>query len=72
MSGLIKCEDDAEITMTFSNLELSNLKLYLPYYVLLITFIIGYFILTSENYSNLMDEYIDKEVELQRKAKRDN
>ena len=64
LSGLIRCEDDASIETTFSNLELSNLKLYLPYYGLLITFICGYFILTSENYKNLMDEYIDREVHL--------
>ena len=71
LSGLIKCEDDANLSVTFSNLELSNLKLYMPYYVLLLTFIIGYFILTSENYQNLMNEYINKEVELQQKAKKD-
>ena len=65
LSGLIKCEDDASLSVTFSNLELSNLKLYMPYYVLLLTFIIGYFILTSQNYQNLMNEYIDKEVQLQ-------
>ena len=71
LSGLIKCEDDASLATTFSNLELSNLKLYLPNYVLLITFIIGYFILQSENYKHLMDKYIDREVMLQRQAKKD-
>ena len=40
-------------------------------YVLLITFIIGYFILQSENYKHLMDKYIDREVMLQRQAKKD-
>ena len=71
LSGLIRCEDDITLETTFSNLELSNLKLYLPYYGLLITFIIGYFILTSENYKNLMDDYIDREVHLQQQAKKD-
>lgn len=50
LSGLIRCEDDASLATTFSNLELSNLRLYLPYYVLLVTFIVGYFILQSESY----------------------
>ena len=48
-----------------------NLKLYLPYYALLITFIIGYYILTSEHYQQLMDEFIDQEIMMQRQAKKD-
>ena len=47
------------------------MKLYLPYYALLLTFILGYFILTSENYESLLNKYIDREVALQRQAKFD-
>ena len=71
LSGLLKCEDDAILAKTFSNLEFINLKLYLPYYVLLITFIVSYFILTSENYQELLEENINREIELQKQAKED-
>ena len=50
ISGLLSCEDDDTPSPTFSNLEYINMKLYMPYYALLLTFILGYFILTSENY----------------------
>ena len=50
ISGLLSCEDDDTPSQTFSNLEYINMKLYMPYYALLLTFILGYFILTSENY----------------------
>jgi len=45
------------------------MKLYMPYYTLLLTFILGYFILTSENYQSLTNKYIDREVALQRRAR---
>lgn len=47
LSGLIMCVDDPAISTAFSNLELINLKLYVPYYALLIIFILAYFILSS-------------------------
>ena len=64
LSGLIRCEDDPNLSTTFSNLELINLKLYLPYYVLLITFIVSYFILTSANYQDLLEQNINREIDL--------
>jgi hypothetical protein len=69
ISGLIKCEDDDTLSQTFSSLEYINMKLYLPYYSLLLTFILGYLILTSENYKSLTDKYIERELTLQRSAK---
>ena len=55
LSGLVRCEDDPRIATTFSQLELINMRLYLPYIALLLTFILGHFILTSQNYHDLMD-----------------
>ena len=71
LSGLIRCEDDPAIETTYSNLEFMYLKMYLPYYVLLTAFILGFFILKSENYQHLMEKYIDKEIQLQKQAKKD-
>lgn len=48
LSGLIKCEDSD--VLTYSNLEFVNFMLYLPYLALLLTFVIGYFIQTSDHY----------------------
>ena len=50
LSGLLKCEDDDTLSKTYSNLESINIKLYLPYYMLLITFVLAHYILTSTNY----------------------
>lgn len=69
ISGLLKCDDDDLFSQTFANLEYVNMKLYMPYYTLLLTFILGYFILTSENYQSLTNKYIDREVALQRRAR---
>lgn len=66
----MKCEDDETLSTTFSNLEYINLKLYAPYYVLLITFVLAHYILTSSNYQNLMEKYINREMRLQEKAKK--
>lgn len=68
-SGLLRCEDDPKLGVAFSNLEYINFQLYLPYCVLLIAFILGHFILTSENYQNLMESVIEKEARM-REAKR--
>ena len=68
-SGLISCEDDEQLNVAFSNHEYNNFKLYLPYCILLIAFILGHFILTSENYQNLMEDVIEKEARM-REARR--
>ena len=39
--------------------------LYAPYFVLLITFVLSYFIMTSDTYKSLLQHYIEKEVKMQ-------
>lgn len=57
---------EPDLNSTYENPELKNLKLYFPYVMLLLTFVIAYFILNSQNYQTLMNYYIEQEVKLHR------
>jgi hypothetical protein len=57
---------EPDLNSAYKNSELQNLKLYLPYVMLLLTFVIAYFILNSQNYQTLMNYYIEQEVKLHR------
>ena len=56
--------------VAYKNIEFVNFKLYLPYYALLLTFILSYFILTSQNYASLLQYYIDQEIAIKRRNQR--
>ena len=66
---MLSCEVLSEQNDAFASVELQNMQLYLPYFALLVTFVLSYFILTSENYQSLLQHYIDKEVKLQMQNK---
>ena len=51
--GIVNCQESQD-NKAYMNMELVNFKLYLPYYALLLTFVLSYFILTSQNYSSLL------------------
>ena len=63
LTGLIRCDKMA--VEAYSSLELQNMMLYMPYFVLLITFVLSYFIMTSDTYKSLLQHYIEKEVKMQ-------
>ena len=62
LTGLIRCDKMA--IEAYSSLEIQNMMLYVPYFVLLITFVLSYFIMTSDTYQSLLQHYIDKEVKM--------
>jgi len=41
----------------------------MPYYVLLLVFVLAYFILTSESYKYLLDHYINEEIKMKKPIK---
>ena len=62
LSGLVSCQTpstEAELSVLYGNTEVQNFKLYMPYVMLLLTFIIAYLILMSQNYQTQMDYYIE-------------
>lgn len=65
LTGLLSCDNLSEQNEAYASIEFQNIQLYLPYFALLVTFVLSYFILTSENYQSLLQHYIDKEVKLQ-------
>ena len=58
LSGLLVCEDDLSESESFGNLEYANLKLYIPYCTLLVTFVLAHYILTSTKYIKLTEQTI--------------
>ena len=50
LTGLLSCDTLSEQSEAYASVELQNIMLYLPYFGLLVTFVLSYFIMTSENY----------------------
>ena len=59
LTGLLSCDNLSEQNEAYASVELQNIMLYLPYFGLLVTFVLSYFIMTSENYQSLLQHYID-------------